>query len=270
MLVPLKPRTVNFPNGQEIRKVTCGNSFTLALSSSGQVYSWGLGSSGGLGLGERNIVWEPTLIERSKKGQDFSNIKDISAGSNHCLALEASGVLYSWGNGQGGRLGHGDETGENVPKEIVSLRDAQIKIIEAGEAHSACINSDNQLLVWGVGLHGRLGNGNTSNQLKPMRVEDLSDIKIEDVVLGSTHSMCLLRNGKVMVWGAGKFGKLGLEGIAERNFSQPKELTTIDNNKAYQMAAGAFHTMVLTEQGELYSWGNSKDGKLGYENIGGS
>jgi alpha-tubulin suppressor-like RCC1 family protein len=52
----------------------------------------------------------------------FQNIKDIACGANHCIALENSGMVYSWGNGQGGRLGHGDDTGENVPKEIIFFR----------------------------------------------------------------------------------------------------------------------------------------------------
>jgi alpha-tubulin suppressor-like RCC1 family protein len=64
-------------------------------------------------------------------------------------------------------LGHGDETGENIPKEIVALRDHKIISIESGDAHSACINSKNELFTWGVGSYGRLGNGKTANILVP-------------------------------------------------------------------------------------------------------
>ncbi len=69
--------------------------------------------------------------------------------------------MFSWGNGQGGRLGHGDETGENVPKEIADLKNRGLKfiIIAAGEASSAAISHKNMLFVWGVGLSGRLGTG---------------------------------------------------------------------------------------------------------------
>ena len=103
------------------------------------------------------------------------NIKDIACGANHCLALDHNWNVYSWGNGQGGRLGHGDETGENIPKEITTLKEQKIFLISAGEANSAAITQRNELYIWGVGLNGRLGNGKTSNVLRPTIVEDLKD-----------------------------------------------------------------------------------------------
>lgn len=51
----MKPCMVKFPDSNTIiYKVSCGLSFCLALSEDGLVYSWGLGNSGGLGLGERS------------------------------------------------------------------------------------------------------------------------------------------------------------------------------------------------------------------------
>jgi RCC1 and BTB domain-containing protein len=41
---------------------------------------------------------------------------DISCGSSHSLAIDKAGKIYSWGNGQGGRLGHNKEVGENAPR----------------------------------------------------------------------------------------------------------------------------------------------------------
>jgi E3 ubiquitin-protein ligase HERC2 len=115
------------------------------------------------------------MITLTKNGHPFQNIKDIAVGANHTLALDSQFLVFSWGNGQGGRLGHGDETGENIPKEIVSLRDKKVKLIEAGEASSACISIRNELYIWGVGLHGRLGTGQTNNILSPSILEDLKD-----------------------------------------------------------------------------------------------
>ena len=90
-------------------------------------------------------------------------------------------------------MGYGDETGENVPKEIPYFRENNIKveIIEAGESNSACISHKNVLYVWGVGLHGRLGNGKTTNILTPVLLEDLQGIKIDDISLGSNHTLCI-------------------------------------------------------------------------------
>ena len=92
-------------------------------------------------------------------------------------------------------------------------------------------------------------------------------MKVEDISLGSAHSLCILRNGKAMCWGSSKDGKLGLETAMDRNFTQPKELVTLASVKIYQFGAGPFHSVALTEEGDIFTFGNAKDGKLGYEEI---
>lgn len=59
-LLPLKPSVVKFPDPTIIvQKVSCASSFTLAMTSDGFVYSWGLGNSGGLGIGEQSMAYTP-------------------------------------------------------------------------------------------------------------------------------------------------------------------------------------------------------------------
>jgi alpha-tubulin suppressor-like RCC1 family protein len=166
-------------------------------------------------------------------------------------------------------LGHGDETGENVPKEIIFFRENGIKIlvIEAGEGNSAVITMKNELMVWGIGLHGRLGTGKTNNVHRPTYLDDMQSIKVDDVSLGSNHTLCILRNGKVMCWGSSKDGKMGLEAALDRNFLVPRELIALEREKIYQVATGPFHSLVLTENGQILSFGNAKDGKLGFEDV---
>lgn len=45
----------------------------------------------------------------------------------------------------------------------------------------------------------------------------------------------------------------------------PKEIISLGAHNVLQVAAGPFHTLVLTKRGEVYAMGNSKDGKLGLE-----
>jgi len=113
-----------------------------------------------------------------------------------------------------------------------------VLLVEAGEASSAAITVRNELYMWGVGLHGRLGSGKTANVLRPAVVEDLKDLKVEDVALGTSHALCVLRNGKGMCWGSSSNGK--------------------------GMCWGS------SSNGKGMCWGSSKDGKLGYEELRGS
>ena len=43
----------------------------------------------------------------------------------------------------------------------MTLADKRVKIIEAGDASSACILTDASVYMWGSGMNGRLGNGDT-------------------------------------------------------------------------------------------------------------
>ncbi len=85
--------------------------------------------------------------------------------------------------------------------------------------------------------------------------------------MGSNHTLCILRNGKALCWGSSKDGKLGIEAALDRNFIQPKDLVTLEKEKVFQFACGPFHSMALTENGEIYSFGSTKDGKLGFEEL---
>ena len=111
-------RLVRFP-GQErvlVKKVQCGSSFTLALSTDGDMYSWGFGKSGSLGLGEASQSYIPRKIQMLQSTEPCKNMTDISCGSSHSLSVDRQGRIYSWGNGQGLRLGHKQPIGENAPR----------------------------------------------------------------------------------------------------------------------------------------------------------
>jgi alpha-tubulin suppressor-like RCC1 family protein len=104
-------------------------------------------------------------------------------------------------------------------------------IIEAGEGNSAAVTSKNELLIWGIGLHGRLGTGRNNNVFTPSFLDDMQNIKVEDISLGSNHTLCILRNGKTMCWGSSKEGKIGLESALNRNFLIPRDLITLEKEK---------------------------------------
>ena len=65
----------------------------------------------------------------------------VNSGGKHCLALSADGEVYSWGEGDDGKLGHGNKTSADRPRVIEALRGKDISFIACGGAHSAAITA---------------------------------------------------------------------------------------------------------------------------------
>lgn len=90
--------------------------------------------------------------------------------------------------------------------------------------------------------------------------------------MGTNTTFAILKTSPsvVMGWGSSKNGKLGFPLANGKNYDLPKEIVNLKDIEIYQIAAGPFHTLLLSVDGKLYSMGNSKDGKLGYETVGAS
>jgi alpha-tubulin suppressor-like RCC1 family protein len=116
-----------------IQELDTGEMHCCALSSEGQVYSWGLAANGRLGeIDASRIISIPRLVNIPVQ------IKMIACGSEHTMAASNSNV-FSWGANDGGRLGLGDLDNRGVPCKINSLQGLQIIDISCGTWHSACI-----------------------------------------------------------------------------------------------------------------------------------
>lgn len=78
--------------------------------------------------------------------------------------------VFSWGEGEDGKLGHGNRLSLDRPRMIEALRSKRIRDIACGSSHSAAISSNGELYTWGLGEYGRLGHGDNLTQLRPKLV----------------------------------------------------------------------------------------------------
>ena len=102
----------------------------------------------------------------------WQRVLAVSAGFAHSLALTADGAVWSWGAGGGGKLGHGDEQSQLLPKKIEAFTGERVVAVSAGLGHSFALSADGALLAWGKGEDGCLGHGeDLSDQLLPKKVE---------------------------------------------------------------------------------------------------
>lgn len=130
------PKQVVLLSKVEVRVVSAGYDHSLALTSTGEVYSWGNGGYGQLGHGYSSLcVSTPELIT----GLSGESCVSIAAGEFCSYAVTAVGNVWSWGGGEGA-LGHG-KGGGNVyePRLIESLRDNHVISCSVGSLHSVVI-----------------------------------------------------------------------------------------------------------------------------------
>ena len=96
----------------------------------------------------------------------------VSAGYFHSLAVTADGGVWSWGSGDFGQLGHGDQQDQLLPKKVEAFAGQRVVAVSAGLGHSLATTGDGAIFTWGKGDDACLGHGDDLlHQLLPKKVE---------------------------------------------------------------------------------------------------
>ncbi|CAL1297267.1 unnamed protein product [Larinioides sclopetarius] len=242
-------------------QIVGGEQTLFIVTTEMKVYATGYGSGGRLGIGGADSVSTPTLLESI---QDIAIKKvAVNSGGKHCLALTIHGEVYSWGEGDDGKLGNGTRSSDR-PKKIESINGKEVIDIACGGAHSACITSSGELFTWGKGRYGRLGHGDSEDQLKPKRVELLVNYNVIDVACGSgdAQTLCITDNDCVWSWGDGDYGKLGRGG--SDGCKIPVKIDALTGMGVVKVECGSQFSVALTKSGSVYTWGKGDYHRLGH------
>ncbi|XP_059922232.1 E3 ubiquitin-protein ligase HERC2 isoform X1 [Gadus macrocephalus] len=244
-----------------IRKVAVnsGGKHCLALSSEGEVYSWGEAEDGKLGHGNRSPCDRPRVIE-SLRGVE---VVDIAAGGAHSACITSSGELYTWGKGRYGRLGHGDSEDQLKPKLVDALQGHRVMDVAcgSGDAQTLCLTDEDMVWSWGDGDYGKLGRGGSDGCKVPMKIDSLTGLGVVKVECGSQFSVALTKSGAVYTWGKGDYHRLGHG--SDDHVRRPRQVQGLQGKKVIAIATGSLHCVCCTEDGEVYTWGDNDEGQLG-------
>ena len=230
--------------GERAVSVTSGRKHSLAITADGAVLSWGDGEFGkkvGAFAGRRVVA--------------------VSAGADHSLAITADGAVWSWGYGGWGRLGHGDEQSQLLPKKVEALAGCVVAV-SAGGFHNLALTADGSVWSWGDGAFGELGHGDQQRQLLPKKIEAFAGRLVVAVSAGAAHSLAITADGAVWSWGAGEDGQLGHGD--EQDQLLPKKVEAFADQRVVAVSTGAAHSLALTADGSVWSWGEGAFGKLGH------
>ena len=255
---PNTPTRLPSTLGECAVSVSAGAAHSLALTAGGSVWSWGSGSHGRLGHGDRQSQWQPKKVE-AFAGQ---RVVAVSAGGSHSLALTADGAVWSWGRGGEGQLGHGDQQSQLLPKKVELLGGRRVVAVSAGSDHSLALSADGAVWSWGSGFFGKLGHGDQQRQLLPKKIEASAGQRVVAVSAGDAHSLALTADGALWSWGYGALGQLGHGD--EQYQLLPTKIEAFADQRAVAVSAGAWHSLALTSDGAVWSWGDGDGGQLGH------
>jgi len=228
-------------------RVAAGEYHSLAIKTNGELYAWGRGNDGQLGLTDWLDANEPKRVGGS------NNWVAVAAGFHFSLAVNAAGELWSWGRNNYGELGIESNVNKNEPVRVGTKND-WIKI-DAGYSHSLAINSGGELYSWGRNGQGQLGLKDNNNRDKPILVGD----NWKTVTGGSYHTLAVTDDDKLYSWGSNNHSQLGFGDTTNRN--EPSRVGVESN--WVKAAAGYNHSLAMNSLAELHAWGNNDHSQLG-------
>ncbi|UNI22837.1 hypothetical protein JDV02_008689 [Purpureocillium takamizusanense] len=269
----------HFAPGTKFVQVVASDSATFVLTEDGRVYGWGTfrSSDGILGFTEKISVQQTPMLLPALK-----NIKALSAGSNHVLALDHKGNVVAWGCGQQNQLGRRiierNKLSSLVPQGIGLPRGKTVKIA-CGAYHSFALDNNGHVWGWGLNNFGELGLQANAGEddavvLKPAKISYLADYNIVDIDGGVHHSLACSDKGELLTWGrvdgyqvGFEFDKLTKDDVIYDERDSPRILVkpavVPDVANVTSVAAGSDNSFAVTGDGKVYSWGFSANYQTG-------
>ena len=196
------------------------------------------------------------------------NFTMIKKGEHHNAAISKEGYVYTWGRGLFGQLGHGTDESYTVPKLVSSLLKIPIWQVSWGWQHTMALSkSKNSVFSWGYGKYGQLGHGDTKNYLMPKEIKALSNMGVNMIEWGHSHSGAI-SDGDIYMWGLNLDSRLFLDhsdNVVVPSQTLMSELKREDPDSFYaiKISLGNSHSAVITMSGELFTAGSNADGQLG-------
>ncbi|XP_062231351.1 PH, RCC1 and FYVE domains-containing protein 1-like isoform X2 [Phragmites australis] len=220
------PKRVNGPlEGIHVSSISCGPWHTALVTSAGQLFTFGDGSFGVLGHGDRESITVPREVE-SLKGLRTARVAcgvwhtaavvEVMVG-NSSSSNGSSGKIFTWGDGDKGRLGHGDKEPRLVPTCVAALVEPNFCQVACGHCLTVALTTSGHVYTMGSAVYGQLGNPQADGML-PVRVEGkLHKNFVEEISCGAYHVAVLTSRTEVYTWGKGANGRLGHGDTDDRN-----------------------------------------------------
>ena len=255
------PKAIPALSAYRVVQVACGAQHSAAVTSSGDLFTWGRGTEGQLGHASPHLPPElndaitgvqlrpkpvPAFLARKKRQRPVAG---VSCGANFTLVVTRAGEAWAFGGGAAGQLGIGRLTSTGVPKVVMPSCPATgepFVEVAAGWAHALARTSGGRVYSWGFNALGSLGVGDHRTRFFP-----------EAVPLGGGQLEAKAADGSDDLVGSDLVGS---------------DATDAGDSTAVKIDACGNCSGALTAEGELFTWGCGNGGlghRYGGERRGG-
>ncbi|KFW05462.1 X-linked retinitis pigmentosa GTPase regulator, partial [Eurypyga helias] len=166
-----------------------------------------------------------------------------------------SGAVFTFGK---------SKFAEDIPSKFWFKNDKPV-LISCGDEHTAIVTGNGKLYMFGSNNWGQLGLGSKNTVSKPTCVKALKPEKTKLAVCGRNHTLVYTEKGNVYAAGGNSEGQLGLGDTEERTTFHLIRFFT-NQHKIKQLAAGSYTSAAVTEDGQLFVWGDNSEGQIGLAN----
>uniref|UniRef100_A0A8B9PJT0 X-linked retinitis pigmentosa GTPase regulator n=1 Tax=Apteryx owenii TaxID=8824 RepID=A0A8B9PJT0_APTOW len=177
------------------------------------------------------------------------------AARRHLLREPESGAVFTFGK---------SKFAENIPSKFWFKNDKPVHI-SCGDEHTAIVTGNGKLYVFGSNNWGQLGLGSKNTVSKPTCVKALKPEKTKLAVCGRNHTLVYTEKGNIYAAGGNSEGQLGLGDTEERTTFHLISFFT-NQHRIKQLAAGSYTSAAITEDGQLFMWGDNSEGQIGLAN----
>jgi len=247
------PTRVQLPKNARITAIAAGTDHALALTSSGDVLTWGRNHHGQIGNGTKDAQGVPTVVHSGP-------VRALAAGDATSIAIGRHGELLTWGRNGSGQLaitsrGVGAALDPVlVPTSALLPKGAKAAMADAGRRHLIVLTEDGTVLGFGVDATG-----------KPMPARlplNPSWGRVRSICSGDDFTLALTDRHVLLAWGSNRSGQLGVGDTAFRAEPTVVRLPRA-NGHVTAVQAGARSAVAITSESEIFTWGETRLGQSG-------
>ncbi|XP_076955531.1 uncharacterized protein LOC143630378 [Bidens hawaiensis] len=241
----------------DVTNVACGADFTVWLTPNEgtSILTAGLPQYGQLGHGTDNVYnTKDSSVRLAYEAQprpkaiaSFANetIVKVACGSNHTVAVDSNGHVYTWGFGGYGRLGHREQKDEFSPRRLDVFTKHNLvppgAVVSAGSVNSSVTAGGGQMYMW-----GKIKNTG-DDWMYPKPLMDLSGWNIRCMDSGSMHHF-VGADSSCISWGHAQSGELGYGPHQQKSSSIPKKVDALEGMHVLNVACGFAHSLVVVDR----------------------